>query len=34
VIKKMEMGEEFGTYGGEERCMKGFGEKAGGKEAT
>ena len=34
VIKKIEMGEAFGRYGGEERCMLGFGGRAGGKEAT
>jgi len=32
--KKIEMGEAFGTYEGEERFMYGFGGKAGGKEAT
>jgi hypothetical protein len=27
VIKKSKMGRAYGMYGGQERCIQGFGEK-------
>jgi hypothetical protein len=32
-VKKTEMGRTCGTYGGEERCIQGFGGAASGKES-
>ena len=34
VIKKNEMGGECGTFGGQERCIRGFDGEARGKETT
>ena len=33
-IEKNEMGEACGTYGGEEKCIQGFGGDTWGKEPT
>ena len=33
-IEKNEMGEACGAYGGEERCIQGFGWETSGKEIT
>jgi hypothetical protein len=33
-IKRNEMGAACGTYGGEVRCIQGFGEETWGKETT
>ena len=33
-IKKNEMGVACGTCGGDERCIRGFGEETQGKETT
>jgi hypothetical protein len=33
-IQMNEMGEAYGVYGGEQRCVQGFGREAWGKEIT